>query len=197
MSEQSGKRKQQQQETETYGLHERPMTFVHQGTGIWNYCVDRFRTRWENSDPPHSIPIFRGGWWFPEVWAKEYNQRGPTYVSIGDNPRSEAEMEKRRLFVESKTKQLGEPGRLFSVKEMESWRLPVRTEFVADDGGYVIYPNGSRETWAAIEARNRPAAPVSWMDKPLTEETVATASPELKATLKRQDKFREWQNQQP
>jgi hypothetical protein len=74
------------------------------------------------------------------------------------------------------------------LQELQRWKLPAGTIFVAADAT-VIYPDGTVETWAAIQGRTRKEVPPepSEPETPLTEEVAVPPSPELLAVLQRQE----------
>lgn len=73
------------------------------------------------------------------------------------------------------------------LRAMEEWHLPVGTIFVAATKA-VIYPDGSIESWAAIESRMKKAAPPKPSEpEPLAEEVSVAPSPELLAALRRKE----------
>jgi len=72
-----------------------------------------------------------------------------------------------------------------SLQEFQNWKMPVGTIFVAADRT-VIYPDGTVETWEAIESRMRKASPPKpAKPEPLVEEVAVAPSPELLAGLRR------------
>jgi hypothetical protein len=74
-----------------------------------------------------------------------------------------------------------------SLQEFQSWKLPTGTIFVGADRT-VIYPDGTVETWAAIESRMRKAAPPKPSEpEPLVEEVAVAPSPELLAAMRRKE----------
>ena len=74
-----------------------------------------------------------------------------------------------------------------SLQEFQSWKLPTGTIFVGADRT-VIYPDGTVETWAAIESRMRKAAPPKPSEPaPLAEEVAVAPSPELLAAMRRKE----------
>ena len=75
-----------------------------------------------------------------------------------------------------------------SLQEFQSWKMPVGTIFVGADRT-VIYPDGTVETWAAIESRMRKGGspPKPAKPEPLVEEVAVAPSPELLAALRRKE----------
>jgi len=73
------------------------------------------------------------------------------------------------------------------LQELQRWKLPVGTIFVAADNT-VIYPDGTVETWAAIESRMRKGAPRELpKPEPLTEDVKVSPSPELVEAMRRKE----------
>jgi hypothetical protein len=78
-----------------------------------------------------------------------------------------------------------------SLQEFQNWKMPVGTIFVAADNT-VIYPDGTVETWAAIESRMRKKAPPKPSEPaPLVEEVAVSPSPELVEAMRRKAWLRE------